>query len=38
VLITHEAEVAEAAGRTMRIRDGEILDADLVTSGGGVTR
>jgi len=39
VLITHEAEVAEAAGRTMRIRDGEIrdgeiLDGELVASGG----
>jgi putative ABC transport system ATP-binding protein len=34
VLITHEAEVAEAAGRTMRIRDGEILDPQLTASGG----
>ena len=28
VLITHDAEVAEAAGRTMRILDGQILDPD----------
>ena len=28
VLITHEADVAAAAGRTMRIRDGQILDAE----------
>ncbi len=28
VLITHETEVAEAAGRTLRIRDGQILDAE----------
>jgi putative ABC transport system ATP-binding protein len=35
VLITHEAEVAEAAGRIMRIRDGQILEAELATTGGG---
>jgi putative ABC transport system ATP-binding protein len=34
VLITHEAEVAAAAGRTMRIRDGQILDAELATTTG----
>ena len=28
VLITHEADLAEAADRTMRIRDGEILDQE----------
>jgi putative ABC transport system ATP-binding protein len=35
VLITHEPEVADAAGRTMRIRDGQILDAELATTGTG---
>ena len=35
VLITHEAEVAEAAGRTMRIRDGQILDSEPALSGTG---
>ena len=33
VLITHDAEVAEAAGRAMRIRDGQITTP--VTSGSG---
>ena len=28
VLITHESEVADAAERTMRIRDGQIVDAE----------
>ena len=28
VLITHEADVADAAERTMRIRDGQIVDAE----------
>jgi putative ABC transport system ATP-binding protein len=35
VLITHDAEVADAAGRTMRIRDGQIHDGELATSGAG---
>ena len=35
VLITHEIEVSEAAGRTIRIRDGKILDADLAGVAGG---
>jgi putative ABC transport system ATP-binding protein len=34
VLITHEADVAAAAGRTMRIRDGQILDAEAVVGAG----
>jgi putative ABC transport system ATP-binding protein len=34
VLITHETEVAEAAGRTMRIRDGQILDAEPAEPAG----
>jgi putative ABC transport system ATP-binding protein len=29
VLITHDADVAQAAGRTMRIRDGQILEPEL---------
>ena len=32
VLITHEADVAEAADRTVRIRDGQILDPEPATS------
>jgi putative ABC transport system ATP-binding protein len=34
VLITHETEVSEAAGRTMRIRDGQILDAEPAEPAG----
>ena len=36
VLITHEADVAERAGRTVMIHDGSVWpsDADLVTAGG----
>jgi putative ABC transport system ATP-binding protein len=34
VLITHEADVAAAAGRTMRIRDGQILDAEEPVGAG----
>ncbi len=34
VLITHSAEVAEVAGRTMRIRDGQILDPELAAMKG----
>ena len=34
VLITHEADVAESADRTLRIRDGQILDAELTTAAG----
>jgi putative ABC transport system ATP-binding protein len=34
VLITHEAEVAAAAGQTMRIRDGLILDAEAIVGAG----
>ena len=33
VLITHESDVAAAAERTMRIRDGHIVDAETVGSG-----
>jgi putative ABC transport system ATP-binding protein len=33
VLITHEQDVADVAERTMRIRDGQILDATLTNSG-----
>jgi putative ABC transport system ATP-binding protein len=35
VLITHESEVADAAERTMRIRDGQIVDADPAEQGAG---
>jgi putative ABC transport system ATP-binding protein len=34
VLITHEADVAAAAGRTMRIRDGQILEAEEPVGAG----
>jgi putative ABC transport system ATP-binding protein len=34
VLITHEQDVADAAQRTMRIRDGQVL-AELVSTGAG---
>jgi putative ABC transport system ATP-binding protein len=34
VLITHEPEVAGAAGRTVRIRDGRILDAEPAVASG----
>ncbi len=34
VLITHDADVTETASRTLRIRDGQILD--LAAAGGGV--
>ena len=33
VLITHEADVARSAERTMRIRDGQIFDGATVGSG-----
>jgi putative ABC transport system ATP-binding protein len=33
VLITHDADVADSAGRTIRIRDGEIFDAQLAETG-----
>jgi putative ABC transport system ATP-binding protein len=33
VLITHDADVAEVAGRTMRIRDGQISSGALTGSG-----
>ena len=33
ILITHESEVAAAAERTMRIRDGHIVDVETVASG-----
>ena len=33
VLITHDADVAEAGGRTMRIRDGQILEGEPAESG-----
>ena len=36
VLITHESEVAAAAERTMRIRDGHIVGAETVGSGSGL--
>jgi putative ABC transport system ATP-binding protein len=35
VLITHDADVARSAGRTMRIKDGEIFGAELAGSGAG---
>ena len=35
VLITHDADVARSAGRTMRIRDGQVFDA--VAAAGGRT-
>jgi putative ABC transport system ATP-binding protein len=35
VLITHEADVADAAGRTIRIRDGQIVDSTLAASTAG---
>ena len=34
VLITHDAEVAGTAQRTMRIRDGQILEAEMVGMAG----
>jgi putative ABC transport system ATP-binding protein len=34
VLITHEAEVAGTAQRTMRIKDGQIFDAETVETAG----
>ncbi len=36
VLITHEADVAGAAERILRIRDGRITDDELLTTAGGV--
>jgi putative ABC transport system ATP-binding protein len=36
VLITHESDVAAAAERTMRIRDGHIVGAETVGSGSGL--
>jgi putative ABC transport system ATP-binding protein len=33
VLITHDADVARAAERTMRIRDGQVFDAVLAATG-----
>jgi len=33
VLITHDADVAEAGGRTMRIRDGQLLEGEPAGSG-----
>jgi putative ABC transport system ATP-binding protein len=33
VVITHDADVAMAAGRTMRIKDGEIFDAESAAVG-----
>ena len=33
VLITHEADVADASERTIRIRDGQIFDAEPTASG-----
>jgi ABC-type lipoprotein export system ATPase subunit len=33
VLITHDADVADVAGRTMRIRDGQISSEVLAGSG-----
>jgi putative ABC transport system ATP-binding protein len=35
VLITHEADVAEAAQRTMRIRDGQLFGTELADAGTG---
>jgi putative ABC transport system ATP-binding protein len=35
VLITHDAEVADAASSTFRIRDGQILDASSAAMAGG---
>jgi putative ABC transport system ATP-binding protein len=37
VLITHEAEVADAAQRTIGIRDGQILDAALIAVAVGTS-
>jgi putative ABC transport system ATP-binding protein len=37
VLITHDADVAGAAERTMRIRDGQIFEGDRATTGAGVS-
>jgi putative ABC transport system ATP-binding protein len=34
VLITHEAEVAERAARTIRMRDGQIVSDDVTSPGG----
>jgi putative ABC transport system ATP-binding protein len=34
VLITHDAEVAEAAERTVRLKDGNIQSGSLLTGGG----
>ena len=36
VLITHDADVARSAGRTMRIRDGQVFDAVASGAGTGV--
>jgi putative ABC transport system ATP-binding protein len=36
VLITHDADVARSAQRTMRIRDGEVFGADAVSTGTGL--
>jgi len=33
VLITHDADVARSAQRTMRIRDGQVFDAVMATAG-----
>jgi ABC-type lipoprotein export system ATPase subunit len=35
VLITHDADVAGAAERTMRIRDGQISEGDRANAGAG---
>jgi putative ABC transport system ATP-binding protein len=36
VLVTHDAEVAAAAGRVVRMRDGRIVDPQLVLGEGAV--
>ena len=33
VVVTHEAEIAEYASRTIFVRDGEILPATLIERG-----